>query len=309
MELNDSVLMCQQGARLMKSVAREAGAPPEFEEVVVETLDRLEVGVEYKTPRHNTLLRTAEHLFSLCGPDGDPVVIDTSADNDTQAVIEHAIQAGAGTPPADPNAVYRVCITVTTPRLTNAVKSAGPPATDTDIVFEVHPEWAPLAAARFRLLVEQQYFVGTRFYCIVPGFVAQFGLGNPSLSMQWRKLPLADDLPKETNSPGRVAFVSHGPNSRTAELFVNLGDNSEPGPYTPDSFDAQGITPFAEVVGGVGSFASVINQEYGTEPDLQLIRQYGNAFLEGNFPNLTFVRRCRVRRCCDVCRARQAAHA
>lgn len=295
MELNDSVLMRQQGARLMKPLPRQAGLPLEFEEVVVETLDKLDIGVEYKTPRHNILLRQSTLLFSLCGPDGaDPVMIDTSGDNDTQAVIEHAIQAGAGAPPADPKAVYRVSITVATPQLTNAVRRAGQPTSDTEIVLEVHPEWAPLAAARFRLLVEQQYFVGTRFYCIVPDFVLQFGLpANPSASMPWRKLPLADDPPKERNSPGRVAFVSHGPNSRTAEFFVNLGDNSTPGPYTPESFDKQGITPFAEVVGGVGALASAITPEYGTEPDLRLIRQYGNPFLEANFPNLTFVRRCR----------------
>ena len=192
MELNDSVLMRQQGARLMKPLPRPAGAPPEFEEVVLESLGKLEIGLEYTTPRHNTLVRTADHLFSLHGPDGtDPVTIDTSQDNDTQAVIEHAIQAGAGVPPADPTAVFRVCLTVTTPQLTNAVKAAGHLTADADVMLEVHPEWAPLAAARFRLLVEQQYFVGTRFYCIVPGLLVQFGLpGIPSLGMQWRKLPL-----------------------------------------------------------------------------------------------------------------------
>lgn len=60
-----------------------------------------------------------------------------------------------------------------------------------------------------------------------------------------------------------------------------------------DSFDTQGVTPFAEVVGGVDALRSVINDEYGTEPDFQLIKQYGNGFLQGNFPNLTYIKRCR----------------
>eukprot|EP01045_Picozoa_sp_COSAG04_P055207 COSAG04_NODE_25097_length_312_cov_0.713615_1_plen_35_part_01 len=33
-----------------------------------------------------------------------------------------------------------------------------------------------------------------------------------------------------------------------------------------ESFDAQGITPFAEVVGGVEMANAAINAEYGTEP-------------------------------------------
>lgn len=196
-----------------------------------QSLDKLEIGPEYTTCRHNTLVRTSDHMYSLSGADNaEPVTIDTSLDNDTQTVIERAIEAGAGMPPRDPAAVYCVRLTVTTPQLSNAVKNSGRKTADTDVVLAVHPDWAPLAAARFRLLVEQQYFVGSRFYCIVPGFLVQFGLpSDPNLGMQWRNLPILDDPLKERNSPGRVAFVSYGPNSRTAELFANLGDNSQPG--------------------------------------------------------------------------------
>jgi hypothetical protein len=46
-------------------------------------------------------------------------------------------------------------------------------------------------------------------------------------------------------------------------------------------------------VGGVEALLAVINDEYGTEPDFQLIQQYGKSFLQGNFPNLTYIKRCR----------------
>ena len=51
----------------------------------------------------------------------------------------------------------------------------------------VYPEWAPLGAARFRELVETSFFDGCRFFRVIPGFMAQFGIsGNPTTSRLWK---------------------------------------------------------------------------------------------------------------------------
>ena len=48
-----------------------------------------------------------------------------------------------------------------------------------------------------------------------------------------------------SNKIGTVVFAKTGePNSRTTQLFINLGDNS-------GSLDPQGFTPFGEVIQGM----------------------------------------------------------
>lgn len=52
-----------------------------------------------------------------------------------------------------------------------------------DFIIEVTRSWAPKEADRFYNLVSNNYYNDTRFYRVVPGFVAQFGpSGNPSLA-------------------------------------------------------------------------------------------------------------------------------
>ena len=48
------------------------------------------------------------------------------------------------------------------------------------VVLEVHPDWAPLGADRFRELVENGFYTDVAFFRVLDGFVAQFGIsGDP----------------------------------------------------------------------------------------------------------------------------------
>ena len=60
--------------------------------------------------------------------------------------------------------------------------------------MQVHPEWAPLGAARFKELVDTDFFKGVRFFRVIGGFMAQFGIhGNPKISATWKDNKLTDD--------------------------------------------------------------------------------------------------------------------
>jgi cyclophilin family peptidyl-prolyl cis-trans isomerase len=48
--------------------------------------------------------------------------------------------------------------------------------------MEVHPDWAPLGAARMKTLVDEQFFSGVRFFRVINNFMAQFGISGDQKS-------------------------------------------------------------------------------------------------------------------------------
>src|SRR5215210_1729855 len=123
------------------------------------------------------------------------------------------------------------------------------------IVIAVHRDWAPLGAERFYELVTVGYFDDSRFFRVVKAQWAQFGIaGNPVIATRWRSRTIADDPQHAANVRGRVAFAFKDSGGRTTQVYISLRDNS----YQ----DAQGFTPFGEVVEGM-DVADALNSEYG----------------------------------------------
>ena len=61
-------------------------------------------------------------------------------------------------------------------------------------VIAVQRDWAPLGADRFYNLVKSGYFDGARFFRVIPGFMAQFGIhGDPQVAAAWRDATIPDD--------------------------------------------------------------------------------------------------------------------
>ena len=151
-------------------------------------------------------------------------------------------------------------------------------------VIDVTRDWSPRGADRFYSLIRIGFYDDQRFFRVLPNFVVQWGMsGNPEVSTAWQTARIKDDPVKESNVPGTITFAKAGANSRTTQLFINLGDNSA-------SLDGQGFAPFGRVVEGmevVGSF----NAEYGSTPSTNqsTIAERGNEFLNKNFPNLDYI--------------------
>jgi peptidyl-prolyl cis-trans isomerase A (cyclophilin A) len=153
-------------------------------------------------------------------------------------------------------------------------------------VVEVHREWAPVGADRFYNLVKNGFFDDVRFFRVIEGQLAQFGMhGNPKVQEAWRDAVVRDDPVRHGNVRGSVSFASRGPNTRTTQLFINLRDNS--------AYDRLGFAPFAEVVMGI----DVVDSLYGgyeERPDQPLIDEEGNAYLTREFPNLDYVKKAAI---------------
>jgi len=151
-----------------------------------------------------------------------------------------------------------------------------------DFIVEVHPDWAPIGAERFEELVNAKYYDGNRFFRVIPGFVVQFGLnGDPKVAAEWERKRLKDDPVKTSNEPGTITFATAGPNTRTTQLFINLGNNAR--------LDRMGFSPFGTVIEGF-DVVRKINAEYGEQPNQGRITAEGNAYLEKSFPRLDYIK-------------------
>jgi peptidyl-prolyl cis-trans isomerase A (cyclophilin A) len=162
-----------------------------------------------------------------------------------------------------------------------------------DIVIEVHREWAPHGADRFYNLVRAGYYDDSRFFRVIQGRWAQFGInGDPKISNVWRARNIPDDPRVESNTRGTLAIAFAVPNGRTTQIFINLKDNSA-------THDAE-FVPFGRIVKGM-EVADALNTEYGESAGggirggkQQPLYEQGNVYLHQNFPHLDGIVRARV---------------
>jgi len=159
-----------------------------------------------------------------------------------------------------------------------------------DFVIEVTPEWAPLGAARFAELVSSGYYVGAKFFRVLPGFVVQFGLpADPKNAAKVGNLK--DDPVTQTNAMGTITFATAGPGTRTSQVFINLVDNQR--------LDGMGFAPFGKVVEGFDVVEKLYagygeGAPYGSGPDQGKVRALGNAYLEPSFPKMDGITKATV---------------
>jgi len=122
----------------------------------------------------------------------------------------------------------------------------------------------------------------------VPGFVVQFGLsGDPEKSMMWESRTIQDEPVITSNARGTITFAKSGaPNSRTTQMFINLGNNTR--------LDGMGFSVIGKVIEGM-DVVDAINAEYGEQPQQNMVTTRGNAYLKEFFPNLDYINKATVR--------------
>ena len=157
-----------------------------------------------------------------------------------------------------------------------------------DFVVEVTRAWAPRGADRFHELLRMRYFDESRFFRVLPGFIAQFGINKDfNVHATWRELVIADDPQKEKNLRGTLAFAQSGPNTRATEVFINLKDN-------PD-LDDDRFVPFGKVVEGMDVVDSLYSGygelgPKGKGPDAGRAENEANEYIVPRFPNLDYIK-------------------
>ena len=155
-------------------------------------------------------------------------------------------------------------------------------------MVEVTRAWAPVGADRFYNLVKNGYYTDASFFRVLPNFVVQFGISaKPAVSKAWARATIPDDPVTQSNKPGYLTFATAGPNTRTTQIFINLGDNA--------ALDQQGFAPFGQVTEGmdvVGKLYSGYGEgaPQGNGPDQGRIEAEGKAYLDKEFPKLDSIK-------------------
>jgi cyclophilin family peptidyl-prolyl cis-trans isomerase len=167
--------------------------------------------------------------------------------------------------------------------------------TQGQFVIAVDRALAPRGADRFYRLVRAGYFDDSRFFRVVPGFIAQFGIpGDPAISRVWKDRAMPDDSARASNVRGMIAYAMTGPNTRTTQLFISLVDNSR--------IDLQGFAPIGRVVSGM----DVVDRIYGGYGESagggmraghqDRMMNEGNQHLDRDYPRLDRLVRARIER-------------
>jgi peptidyl-prolyl cis-trans isomerase A (cyclophilin A) len=118
-----------------------------------------------------------------------------------------------------------------------------------DIVVQLNPARAPITVKNFLEYVKSDFYAGTIFHRVIPGFVIQGG----GFTAQYKEKKTREPIPNESgnglsNTRGTIAMArERKPHTATAQFYINLADNTKLDPR-PDRW---GYTVFGKVVSGM----------------------------------------------------------
>jgi peptidyl-prolyl cis-trans isomerase A (cyclophilin A) len=158
-----------------------------------------------------------------------------------------------------------------------------------DFTIESYRKWSPLAVDRLYALLKTNFFTNNAIFRVQQGYVVQFGIcDNPRINAFWERRPLKDEPVMVHNGPGFISFARDGADSRTSQIFINLGDNVKLDTMAYNG--VKGFPPVARIVTGLETVQKFYSG-YGFEPADQQdsIMARGNEFLKGKYPNLDYI--------------------
>ena len=112
------------------------------------------------------------------------------------------------------------------------------------ITIELTRAWAANGVDRFYNLARSGYFDDSRFFRVLFGFVAQFGIaGDPAVANLWGRRTIPADSAREHNTRGTLSYAQFKPSDRTTNVFINLRDNP--------NLDTLKFAPIGRVIQGM----------------------------------------------------------
>jgi peptidyl-prolyl cis-trans isomerase A (cyclophilin A) len=162
------------------------------------------------------------------------------------------------------------------------------------ITFELIRAWAPVGVDHFYNLARAGFYDDTRFFRVLFGFVAQFGIAkDPTIATLWARKTLRADSVRTSNMRGTLTYAQFTPKDRTTSVFINLRDNP--------NLDTLGFAPIGRVVQGM-DVADSLYFAYGELPisdpplgDSKRLYSESNKYMDAKYPKMDRILRITVR--------------
>lgn len=129
------------------------------------------------------------------------------------------------------------------------------------IVIELFPEQAPATVKNFLGYVEDNFYDGTIFHRVIPGFVVQGGGMTYDFTRKETREPVVNESDNGLkNAPMTIAMARHSdPDSATSQFFINLNHN----PSLNATEDRPGYTVFGRVIEGFETVVKIVEEPRG----------------------------------------------
>ncbi|WP_025885208.1 peptidylprolyl isomerase [Asaia prunellae] len=129
-----------------------------------------------------------------------------------------------------------------------------------DVVIELRPDLAPLAAERLRTLSEQGFYDGVKFHRVIEGFMAQggdpTGTGSGGSDLPDLKAEFTREAKFERGTLGMARTMN--PNSANSQFFIMFQPTpSLDGQYTIAGQVVSGMEHIDQIKRGAGSSGMV----------------------------------------------------
>jgi len=118
-----------------------------------------------------------------------------------------------------------------------------------NIEIELFNDKAPVSAKNFEGYVKSNFYAGTIFHRVIPGFMIQGGGMDANMIEKVTKAPIINEASNGLkNTRGTLAMArTSDPNSATSQFFINVADNNF---LNKSSMDA-GYAVFGKVTKGM----------------------------------------------------------
>ena len=132
------------------------------------------------------------------------------------------------------------------------------------IEIELYDDQAPISAKNFENYVKSNFYSGTIFHRVIPGFMIQGGGMDVNMIEKTTKAPIVNEASNGLkNNRGTLAMArTSDPNSATSQFFINVADNNFLNRSTMDA----GYAVFGKVTKGmdiVDKIVKVATGNYG----------------------------------------------
>lgn len=130
-----------------------------------------------------------------------------------------------------------------------------------NIEIELFNDKAPVSAKNFENYVKSNFYAGTIFHRVIPGFMIQGGGMDANMIEKATKAPIINEANNGLkNVRGTLAMArTSDPNSATSQFFINVADNSF---LNRSAMDA-GYAVFGKVTKGMNVVDKIVNVPTG----------------------------------------------